>query len=149
MNCKPLLLGISMLALAACNEVDPNSPLGKRQAAFKQMLRTSEDLGGMLRGRLVFDEQRFVDGATKLEQLSHEPWQYFPQVKENGDDTSARDDVWQRQERFQQLARDLERNTAALVAATANRPLMPKALEPQVKQVEDACEACHHEFRAY
>jgi len=148
MNLKPFLLGIATLALVACNGVDPNSPLGKRQAIFKQMLHTSEDLGGMLRGRLVFDEQRFVDGAVKLDQLSHEPWQHFPQVKEK-DDTSARDEVWQRQERFQQLARELEQNTAALVAATANRPLDPRALEPQVKRVEDSCESCHHEFRAY
>ena len=59
MNLKPFLLGIATLALVACNGVDPNSPLGKRQAIFKQMLHTSEDLGGMLRGRLVFDEQRF------------------------------------------------------------------------------------------
>lgn len=148
MNFKPFLLGIASLALVACNGVDPNSPLGKRQAIFKQMLNTSEDLGGMLRGRLAFDEQRFVDGATKLDELSRQPWQHFPQVKEE-DDTSARDEVWQRQERFQQLARELEGTTAALVAATANRPLQPKALEPHVKRVEDACEACHQEFRAY
>lgn len=148
MNFKPFLLGIASLALVACNGVDPNSPLGKRQAIFKQMLNTSEDLGGMLRGRLAFDEQRFVDGAAKLDELSRQPWQHFPQVKEE-DDTSARDEVWQRQERFQQLARELEGTTAALVAATASRPLEPKALEPHVKRVEDACEACHQEFRAY
>ncbi|MEE4462243.1 cytochrome c, partial [Azotobacter chroococcum] len=40
-------------------------------------------------------------------------------------------------------------STAALVAATALRPLEPKALAPHVQRVEDACEACHQEFRAY
>ena len=43
MTFKPILLGVVALALVACNGVDPNSPLGKRQALFKQMLKTSED----------------------------------------------------------------------------------------------------------
>ncbi|WP_349617245.1 c-type cytochrome [Azotobacter salinestris] len=147
MTFKPILLGVIALALVACNGVDPDSPLGKRQAIFKQMLKTSEDLGGMLRGRLSFDEQRFADGAARLDALSREPWQHFPQIKE--EDSSARDEVWQRQERFRQLAEDLERSTAALVAATAARPLEPRVLAPHVQRVEDACEACHREFRAY
>ena len=67
---KLLLLTCSCLTLAACGGVDPNSPLGKRQALFEEMLRTSEDLGGMLRGRLSFNEQRFAEGATKLDELS-------------------------------------------------------------------------------
>lgn len=147
MTFKPILLGVVALALVACNGVDPDSPLGKRQALFKDMLKTSEDLGGMLRGRLGFDEQRFADGAARLDALSRQPWQHFPQVRE--EESSARDELWQRQERFRHLAGDLEQSTAALVAATALRPLEPRALAPHVQRVEDACEACHREFRAY
>ena len=93
---KPLLLCSVVLALAACGGVDPNSPMGKRQALFKEMLRTSEDLGGMLRGRLPFDEARFVAGAEQLDKLSRQPWQHFPQVRDEGD-SRAKDEVWQRQ----------------------------------------------------
>ncbi|MCY1550267.1 Cytochrome C' [compost metagenome] len=122
--------------------------MGLRQAIFKQMLKTSEDLGGMLRGRIAFNEQRFATGAAELDQLSRKPWQHFPQVKE-GDKTRARDDVWQRQERFQQLARDLEASTAALVAATAVTPLDSAVLTEPMQRVEDSCKACHEEFRAF
>ena len=101
----PVLL--ASLVLVACGEVDPNSPLGQRQTIFKQMLKTSEDLGGMLRGRLAFDEQRFTEGAAELDRLAHAPWQHFPQVREE-DGSQAKDEVWQRQARFQQLARELE-----------------------------------------
>lgn len=142
-----LLLALSGLTLTACDRVDPNSPLGQRQALFKQMLNTSEDLGGMLRGRIGFDEQRFAEGAARLDALSRQPWQHFPQVRE--EDSSARDEVWQRQERFQQLARELEASTAALVAATTARPLEAKALAAPVDRVEKACKACHEEFRIY
>ncbi|PAU52557.1 cytochrome C [Pseudomonas sp. PIC25] len=148
MKLKSLSIVVLCAGLAACGGVDPNSPLGKRQALFKAMLKTSEDLGGMLRGRIPFDETRFNEGAVKLDDLSRQPWQHFPQVKEE-DDTSARDEVWQRQERFQQLARDLEASTAALVEATTRKPLQPESLAAPVQRVEDACEACHQEFRAY
>ena len=149
MKLKTLALaGLASLILTACGGVDPNSPLGQRQAIFKQMLKTSEDLGGMLRGRIAFDEQRFVTGAVELERLSRMPWQHFPQVKEEAD-SSAKDEVWQRQERFQQLARELEGATAALVAASAAPPLDSAKLAPLMQGVEDACEACHQEFRAY
>ena len=56
---------LACLTLSACGGVDPNSPLGQRKAIFKEMLKTSEDLGGMLRGRVTFDGQRFTDGAIK------------------------------------------------------------------------------------
>lgn len=143
-----LLIPLACLTLTACGGVDPHSPLGQRQALFKQMLKTSENLGGMLRGRVPFDEARFVEGSLKLEQLSRQPWQHFPQVKEE-DQTRAKDEVWQRQAQFQQLARSLEASTAALVSATTQKPLTPEALTPAMQQVEDACEACHSEFRAF
>lgn len=145
------VVGVALLAalvLSGCERIDPNSPLGKRKAIFKDMMKTSEDLGGMLRGRLVFNEEKFVAGAAHLDTISRQPWQHFPQIKDS-DKTSARDDVWQRQERFDELARAQEAATAALVAATVARPLEPKALVAPMQRVEDACESCHKEFRAY
>lgn len=143
---KQGLVLLACLTLSACGGVDPNSPLGQRKAIFKQMLQTSEDLGGMLRGRVTFDGQRFADGAMKLDQLSHEPWQHFPSVKE-ADHTNARDDVWQKQARFQELARSLEFATGQLVLATHDRPFKASTLTPAMNKVEAACEACHKEFR--
>ena len=134
------------LTLSACGGVDPNSPLGQRKAIFKQMLKTSEDLGGMLRGRIPFDGPRFTEGAIKLDALYHEPWKHFPQVKES-DQTSATDDVWQKQARFQDLARQLEAATGELVIASQVQPYKASNLAPAVQKVEDTCSACHKEFR--
>ena len=149
MFAKRLSLAVlACLALSACGGVDPNSPLGQRKAIFKQMLKTNEELGGMLRGRVPFDGVRFADGAVNLDQLSRQPWKHFPQVREE-DHTSARDDVWQKQARFQDLARSLEAATAQLVIASKVQPHKASLLGPAVKKVEDACSACHEEFRAY
>ncbi|CRM36727.1 Cytochrome c' [Pseudomonas sp. 31 R 17] len=140
------VVALACLALSACGGVDPNSPLGQRKAIFKQMLKTSEDLGGMLRGRIPFDGARFADGAVKLDALAHEPWQHFPSVRED-DHTSARDEVWQKQAQFQQLARDLEAATGELVTASRVQPYKAGSLQPAVQKVEDACSACHKQFR--
>ncbi|CAN7415250.1 cytochrome c [Pseudomonas sp. LjRoot71] len=150
MKLKTLFCVVLALAVSGCGGVDPNSPQGQRQALFKQMLKVSENLGGMLRGRLPFKEQAFVVGATELDQLTRKPWQHFPQVREEeGGESRAKDEVWQRQARFQELARAMEASTAALVAATAVQPLTPEALAVPMQRVEDSCKACHEEFRAF
>ena len=149
MKFKTLSLVVLVLAVSGCGGVDPNSPQGQRQTIFKQMLKVSEDLGGMLRGRIAFKAQAFVDGAAELDQLTRTPWQHFPQVREDGDESRAKDDVWQRQARFQELAQAMEASTAALVAATAVQPLTPEALAAPMQRVEDSCKACHEEFRAF
>lgn len=148
MKLMPLSLSlVAVFMLTGCDRIDPNSPLGKRKAIYQQMLDTKEDLGGMLRGRLAFDSQGFISGAAKLDKLSRRPWQFYPEVKEEQSD--ARDDVWQQQERFNQMARELEAHTAALVAATTQAPVTAESVAPAFQRVEDACEACHKEFRAY
>lgn len=149
MKSKILLALLACTLLAACDRVDPDSPLGKRQALFKDMLRTSEDLGGMLRGRLSFNEKRFTEGAARLDDLSRQPWQHFPPVQDSVDHSQARDEVWQRQERFQQMARELEAATAELRTAAQVRPLRAEVLVAPVDKVEAACKACHEEFRIY
>ncbi len=149
MKAKLLLAVLACTLIVGCNRVDPNSPLGKRQAIFKEMLRTSEDLGGMLRGRLTFSEAGFAEGANKLDELSRQPWQHFPQAQEGDSNSQARDEVWQRQERFQQLAHELEAATGELRVAAQGKPLQPDVLNAPVAKVEAACKACHEEFRVY
>lgn len=148
-NCICKSAGLALLAalaLTACGGVDSDSPLGQRKAIFKQMLKTSEDTGGMLRGRLPFDGPRFAEGALKLDALAHQPWKHFPAVKE-ADHTNAKDAVWQRQARFEELARALEARTGELVVATRQTELTPANMIPPMNNVEDACDACHKEFR--
>jgi cytochrome c556 len=137
---------LAALALTACDRVDPNSPLGMRKAIFKDMLKTSEDMGGMLRGRLPFDGVKFADGAVRLDGLAHAPWQHFPQARDEGD-SSARPEVWERQARFHDLARQLEGVTGELVDVTRTQPLDAAQLKAPMDKVEAACKACHTEFR--
>lgn len=143
---KLTIVLLAGLTLSACGGVDPDSPLGQRKAIFKQMLNTSEDLGGMLRGRVAFDGDKFSAGAVQLDTLAHAPWKHFPAVREE-DHSSATDEVWQKQAQFQALARQLETATGELVIVSQMQPYKVSNLGPAVQKVEDACSACHKQFR--
>lgn len=140
-----LLLCLPMFA--ACDRIDPDSPLGQRKALFQRMMSLSEDMGGMLRGRLPYDVEAFRASAAELNQLASQPWQHFPKVRE--ENSSARDELWQRQEQFEGFARDLEAATARLAEATRQGTPRPADLREPVRAVEAACEACHQAFRIY
>lgn len=148
MKLKVLLVLLGSLSVVGCDSIDPNSPVGKRKAIFKEMMSTSENLGGMLRGRIPFDGEAFIKGAAHLDALSHQPWAYFEHLDE-AQKSSARADVWAKQERFDQLAREMESASEALVHATQLTPLRPSGLREPMQRAEDACESCHKEFRAY
>ena len=144
---KYFVAAAALLVLAGCGGVDPNSPEGKRKAAFKQMLNLSEDMGGMLRGRLKFDEQQFAAKAALLDDVSRQPWQYFETASDSK--TAAKDDIWQQKERFLQLARELENTTAVLRESAKQQPANTDTLGVRIDQVEKACESCHQAFRIY
>ena len=148
MNAKLVLALVAGLTLVGCDSIDPNSPVGKRKAIFKEMMSTSENLGGMLRGRVPFDADAFIKGAAHLDTLSHEPWQYFEHLDES-QKSSAKPELWAQQARFDELAREMEAASAALVEAAKVAPLRPSGLREPVQRMEDACESCHKEFRAY
>ena len=106
---------------------------------------------GVVVGRVAdiqFDAQTFELQAQQLEQLSGQPWQHFPAVRDEGD-TAAKAEVWQRQERFQELAQALQARTAELAQASQIKPLTAESIEPVQAKVEAACKACHQEFRSH
>lgn len=69
------------LTLSACSnepkDTHPNQPATKRKAVFKQMLRTLEPLGMIVRNRQDYDRRAFLADARELKQLATQPWPYF------------------------------------------------------------------------
>ena len=145
---KRIVFVLAAILLTSCGGIDPDSPLGKRKALFQQMLNTSEDLGGMLHGRLRFNEEQFREKALLLDQISREPWQHFDQPDASGKSV-ARDELWEQKELFMQLARELEAQTERLVQSVAQQSLDKDFLSIRVEQVQKACENCHQEFRVF
>ncbi|SHL30331.1 c-type cytochrome [Phytopseudomonas punonensis] len=139
---------LASVLLNGCGGADSDSPEARRQVVFKQMLLSSEELGGMLRGRLAFRPERFAECARELNNLAALPWQYFPSPE--GDERStARPEVWDQHARFEAFAQQLQVATEALQLAASMPQVSVDQLQPALWQVEAACKRCHEAFRAY
>jgi len=135
-------------ALVGCsNEADPNSPEGKRQAVFKQMLKQSEPMGGMLSDRLPFDGNIFAEHAKKLAQLVDQPWSHFPEPGEDPETNRAKADIWSDPQGFAQAIDTYKTAVVDLTDATQGGVSGPAQVSDQLRAVQQACKACHDTYR--
>lgn len=136
------------LTLAGCSnepqDTHPNQPVTKRKAIFKQMLRTLEPMGMVVRERGDYDRQAFLTGALELKQLATEPWVHFT-PDSNYPPTRAKPEVWQKPADFTQAQQTLKEATEQL-AKTAESGDMER-IRPALNRVEDSCKSCHQQFR--
>ncbi len=141
---------LAMLAcctLAACGprqDTHPGQPVSKREAIFKQFLRTSEPMGMMLRGSKPFEAQQAQQLAASLKALSTEPWQYFPQGSTYYP-SRAKPAVWEKPAQFK-AAQDRFIHAADQLARAAQSG-NPDAIRPAFHELSASCDACHQDFR--
>ena len=135
------------LASAGCaGEVEdtrPGQPVKTRQAAFKELIRSFEPMGVMLRGK-TYDADKFLAMANDLVGKREAPWAHFgPDT--NYPPTKATPEVWQQPEQF-------ERDRLAFIAATdrllaAAQTKDRQQLTAPYQAVYDACQDCHKTFK--
>lgn len=139
---------VATLALTACSkeaqDTHPNQPVTKRKAIFKQMMRTLEPMGMVVREREKYENQEFLVSAQKLKQLATEPWVYFT-PDSNYPPTRAKAEVWQKPAVFAQARQKLKETTEQLVKAAESGDMVQ--IRPALKNVEESCKSCHQQFR--
>lgn len=145
------LLGVTALSvlLVACGgqTADPDSPEGKRQALFKQMLNNSEPLGGMLSGRLDFDADNFAMHVERLVDLADAPWEYFPEPGDSHQPNAALPSVWSDAAGFTTAIENYQQSLTELARVTAIQGDDPDALLAPLSKVQQACSSCHDDYR--
>lgn len=151
-HASPLkLLGLTTLSvlLTACGgqSADPDSPEGKRQALFKQILNSSEPMDGMLRGRLAFDADIFAAHVERLVDLSDAPWEHFPEPGDSRQPNAARPSVWSDAAGFAAAIERYQQSVNELAAVTAEQGDDPDALLAPLTTVQQACRGCHDDYR--
>ncbi|SFM24739.1 c-type cytochrome [Halopseudomonas yangmingensis] len=145
---KYLTLVAFGLTLAACSSpVDPDSPEGKRQAAFKQILNHSEPMVGMLTGRLSFDGERFAEHAAQLQALSDAPWEYFPSPGNSNQPNAARPKIWSDPEGFSAAVDAYKATVEHLLAVTVEGVDSADQVRGPMTEVQRACKSCHDAYR--
>lgn len=141
----PLLLSVALLA-ACSGEVEdtrPGQPVKTRQMAFKDIIRSFEPMGVMLRGK-TYDAEKFLALAEELVRKREAPWAHFgPDT--NYPPTKATAEVWQQPEQFARERQAFLAATDTLLAAARTKDR--KQLEAPYQAVYDTCQSCHKTFK--
>ena len=140
-----LLLGAG---LAGCGreppDTHPGQPVTKRKAVFKQILRTLEPLGMVVRNRKDYNQGEFLAGAKELQRLSTQPWTYFT-PDSNYPPTRAKPEVWEKPAEFKELQQKFKDAADGLAKAAEGGNL--DTIRPAFADVEKSCKTCHRTFR--
>src|SRR5574343_976793 len=135
---KPFKIGLVVLSatlLAACGEPEdtpPGQPVKHRQQAFKDIIKSFEPMGVMLR-KGNFDAERFDKLSAELVAKREGPWSYFG-ADTNYPPTKATGEVWKQPEAF-------EKDKQAFIAATDK--LQEAAKSGHKAAGEEADDAAH------
>lgn len=138
------LLTVAMLA--GCGEVEdtrPGQPVKHRQVAFKEIVKTFEPMGVMLR-KGTYDADKFLPMAEALLARRDGPWAYFG-ADTNYPPTKATADVWKQPEAFEKNKKAFISATDALLAAAQGKD--KAQVEKAYDAVHDACKTCHKQFK--
>ncbi len=135
------------LTVSGCGKVDPNSPVQQRKAIFKKMVKTNEELGGMVRGRIAFDAKRFQSLSETLFDLSSQPWPLFVEFNTppSGEKTMAAEGLWHDKAGFEREQTHFVEVVSQLKAASASGKM--DVIRPAFQAVEASCKQCHKAFR--
>ena len=115
-----------------------------RRAAFTLMSTYFSRLLQTVEGDRPFDPTLVAADARTVEMLSRLPWGGFAPGTERGE-TRAKEDIWLEEDRFKQLAQDLQRQTTELSRVAAGGDL--SQLKIAFHKTRDICATCHKAFR--
>jgi cytochrome c556 len=121
----------------------PGQPVKTRQTAFKEILRSFEPMGVMLRANR-YDADKFLALANELASKRDAPWAHFgPDT--NYPPTKATAAVWEQPARFEHYRAAFFQAVDALVLAARTKDR--KQVEAPYRAVHDACQECHRTFK--
>ena len=137
---------LTAVVLAGCGEIEdtrPGQPVKHRQAAFKQIVKTFEPMGVILR-KDRYEADKFLPLAEALIAKRDGPWSYFG-ADTNYPPTKATPDVWKQSEVFEKDKQAFITATDALLAAAKSKYKVQ--VEKTYDAVHEACKTCHKQFK--
>jgi cytochrome c556 len=123
----------------------PEDQLKLRKAAYSMMGYSFAQLDLMADGKRPFVKEDVVRYADLLANLSLVPKGFFGEGTDKVGETRAKPEVWTNRADFDSKMDRMTKETANLahVARTADAAALKKAL----KDVDQACTACHDDYR--
>ncbi len=140
------LLAVATL-LSACGgepeDTRPGQPVAHRRAAFKEMIKSFEPMGVMVRGKR-YDAAKFASLSASLMALRDAPWQYFT-PDTNYPPSRAKPEVWTQPAEFAARKQAFFDATDKLAAVATTKDA--KVAKAAFEEVEKTCRDCHDAFK--
>jgi cytochrome c556 len=138
-------LALAGIAVAAHAQFKPEESIQYRQGIFKAIRWNLVPMAAMVQGKMPYDQQAFLQRATRLQQLSEMPWEGFGPGTDSGAKTRAKPEIWSDAAGFRQAHEAFRAETPKLVAAAQSGNL--DQIRPVFQGVTKACDNCHDKFR--
>ena len=137
-------IGVGAMVCAQAQQVKPEDQLKFRKAAYSLMNYSLGNLDAMAEGKRPYVKEEVIRYADLLTQLSTVPKGFFGEGSDKGE-TRAKPEVWTNRADFD-AKMDKMVNEVAKLPQTA-RSGDAAALKKVVHDVDEACGACHDDYR--
>ena len=143
---KSAIAAIALLAAAPAlsQNVKPENQIKFRRAAYTIMNLNFSSLEAMVENKKPFNKDEAVRNADIVSLLSSIPKSYFGEGTDK--DTRAKPEIWKNRADFDAKMDKMVTEAGKLPAIARSGDAA--ALKKQVNDVDEACKACHDEYRA-
>jgi len=138
----PILAAIALLAEG--QQMKPENQIKYRKAAYQLMNLNFNSLEAMARDKKPFNKDEAARNAEFVALLATVPKDFFGEGSDK--DTKAKPEIWTHRSDFDAKMEKMGAEAAKLPAAVRSGDMA--AFKKQVAEVDEACKACHDEYRA-
>jgi cytochrome c556 len=145
---KSLVLCVLLVAAAIPVHAQfskPERAVDYRQAAFTIMNNQFGRIFLAAQGKIPYDKDAVLRSAEIVEFTSKLPWEAFGPGTDLLE-SKAKPSIWKEQERFRQLATEMQAETVKLTAAARSGNL--DNVRAAARATAKACDSCHDDFRS-
>ena len=145
---KSLVLALALAtasAAAQAQQLKPETQLKLRKSAYSLMGYSFAMLDAMAEGKRPYSKEDAARFADLLQQVSTVPKAMFGEGTDKAGETRAKPEIWSHRADFDSKMNKMIDEVAKLgqVARSGDQAALKKA----VHETDDACNACHDEYR--
>jgi len=132
---------------ASAQQMKPETQQKMRKAAYDVMAYAFEALDNMAEGKRPYAKDEAVRDAEIVARVAQLPRNFFGEGTDSkAGETRAKPEIWANRADFDKKMSNMIEETGKLPAAAASGDMA--ALRKAVQAADDACKACHDEYRA-
>ena len=138
------LFCLAGFSLSAHAQMKSEDAIKYRQSAMKLIGYNFGSIGAMVNDKKPYNKDEAIRNATRVEQLSDHPWEFFVAGTDKGE-TKAKADIFKETDKFKAAADKMQAEAAKLTQVAKSGDLA--ALKTQFGATAQSCKNCHDNYR--